>query len=305
MKTLAICLFIFLISCSKTPTVAGGGDDFPSMITLCGEEVASVINGVHTEKDVDSVSHSVLPLTPPTLKRSMELSGDTIFVDTVRLDHGFSVIERYAFDKSDLKKIFWINRTVNDPAGTYVLKLRDADGDGYLSQPGASPLTITITASGARSGIWWYRGISLSDLKLKRYTTELPLRTISWYKPSGDSLASEGDTVTVFILKARDTITAKMISVGDPVKLGNDSLLSIHRNSFRHGTAISLDFLPALPQTYRDRCGSGTVTGTFTRNDSTLVIHGFYNENGIVAVNESGDTIQFSRTGIFIKRGTL
>ena len=166
-------------------------------------------------------------------------------------------------------------------------------------------MSIQIQSYGINRGVWWYRGVDRENLDLKRFSYQYNRGSIDWYRPSGDSLASEGDTVLCRIVNVPDSIDMKSIAVGTAANLENDLIMSLSLRSFRKGTSLSLAIVPEQPTRYRSLFQKGTVSLSANRNDTTLIFTGQFDEKTFSITDGSGKTHLFDRNGNSLERGTL
>ncbi len=306
MKQLVIiALFVLFWGCSSgsDDTVAGGGDDFPSMITTAGEQIARVING-------DLNTGNVVPQKPDFAgigrirSRGFTISGDTLWVDTVRFVDQYEYGERYAFSLYDSGSIYSLDRIYLKSKGYDTIAFRDYDGDGFLYSPKTKPFSLKITARGTAESSWWYKGDSPKNVNLQRYFLETDKGVVAWFKPSGDSLAVAGDSVRLVVTQPYDTVIVDCIAVGLAETVSNDLVTSITFRYFRKGASASLRITPVEPSSYHSVLNAGTVSGAIFNNDSTHVVTGFYTEQTIAVITELYDTIWFGRSGKSLERGS-
>ena len=109
MKLLIAILPLLILSCGKSPSVAGGGDDFPSMISISAEQLATTLNGENLADNPQSFSPSIGPVLK-NRSRAVSISGDTLIVDTMRIIDGDSAREIYYIPLESTASIYKMKR---------------------------------------------------------------------------------------------------------------------------------------------------------------------------------------------------
>jgi len=293
---LQIALLVFLWGCGPSDSIAGGGDDFPSMISTCGEQIARVINGELSIQNTTPVEAD-FGVASGIRARSWSISGDTLWFDSSRIENGTSITDRCAFSITDTSVIYLFDRRITNADGVEMVTFRDYDGDGFLYRSLTKPFSLKITSSGAQFSSWWYKGETRKDLTVQRFFIKNEQGTAAWFRPQGDSLAVANDSVRLIVTRFPDEISLDCIAQGSAENIDDDLVTSVAFRSFRQNSSIDLKLTPSVASPYRSILKNGTFSSTIIREDSTQQFTGMYSENIIAIIPESGDTVWFNRSG--------
>lgn len=304
MKQLVVLLVtLLLFGCGSSEPVAGGGDDFPSMISTAGEQIARVLSGeMNSETPVPQKIYMDMNIN--SSRRGVKISGDTLWIDTVRVIHQKRVTEKWGFSIRDSGSIYSLNRIIPVSFGYDTVQFIDFDGDGFVYKPSTKPFALRVATRGTYPNSWWYKGSSIDSLFVKRFDVMNSTGTVSWFSPLGDSLAEAGKPVRLTMTHTPDTISFDCTTsgFGEPVK--NDLVIAIDYRTFRKNCSIQLKVTLSEPAPYRSPMKKGTFTAQVVRNDTLQQIKGLYTETAIAIVTGKNDTAWFNRNGKALERGS-